>query len=64
MDYATRARIERQGERIIVLEGEVALLREIVQLLVDRQRGRPSIEAQEKLKHLKAALNDGAHNRH
>ena len=61
MDYATRARIERQGERIIALEGQLVVLTEIVQLLLDRRRGRPPMADQKKLDELKELLTHGTH---
>lgn len=64
MDFATRARIERHGERIAELEAHVALLTEIAQVLLDRRRGRPTMVEQEKLDGLKEILTHGPSNGH
>ena len=61
MDYATRAKIERNSEKIVALERRVELLTELVRILISRRKGRPSMNDKDKIETILREVNHGPH---
>ena len=61
MDYATRAKIERNSERIVELERRVELLAELIRILLERRKGRPSMNDKDRIETILEEVSHGTH---